>query len=30
VALISGFAIAITVLSFNLAGDTLRDRLTKR
>ena len=30
VALISGFAIAITVLSFNLVGDGLRDRLAKR
>lgn len=30
VALISGFAIAVTVLSFNLTGDTLRDRLAKR
>ncbi len=30
VALISGFAIALTVLSFNLTGDALRDRLAKR
>jgi peptide/nickel transport system permease protein len=30
VALISGLAIAVTVLSFNLAGDAMRDRLAKR
>lgn len=30
VALISGFAIALTVLSFNLTGDQLRDRLARR
>lgn len=30
VALISGLSIAITVLSFNLAGDAMRDQLAKR